>query len=1042
MAPVTRSVGSSQGAEMSSFTNASHPSSQREPEVIEIDDDDDEDEDEEINDAESDDGEEDEDGEDDDDEEEEESSEDVNGTDSVMEDTGVESAESDHDAQTTPALFTSSGIQQALHPLRRTADRVTRQMEAFAEKLDRFKQQEHRPGDMGSFQAAYSLVKGYQRVGEDAIQEISRQNTLRRAKMGWNSGRENGTDPQGATKTEEELKRLQLEVDTWEILLNLIAVDDPSSRAHAKQSQESAFQNLHRYSSDREIWEQFLDADHYAMECVIVMKWLEHTARSSSQELDSLIAELEAQAERGQGLWAHGWLYTKETIKGQKRLRSWPQPLEPNDPGITLSLLSSEKQEPLITQLDPDAVIRQKQGLQKQDQFYERATWLTCWKMLRQGESWTKIREWSQERLESWRAVSLCGSSVDEQSSVGKTPVDDSMTRMMNCRSQDTWRAACSALARNPNTEDFEKAVYALLCGETEPAYKVCQSWDDYLYVFYNHTLLSRYRQFCTQFSRKLNHSPTANVPFVPEPPSYSEVHKFLQNVKSNERIGVEARNPYRTIQAAILSKNYDSFFLSIANAASQVGKTSGKPHLIPDIGATHVEDSALIAAQDRDALRIIAHLYIIARSLGYSRSDSHFSETAALNVIAYIEILQQAELLDFIPLYASILPAQLSQDALARILIDVVDPRERKKQAKLMEKHKIDLKAVLERQWHWVHSDAIKKQKRDSTVRLSRVVRDVRKDPKVLPVRKKFVGASVSPEDERMIRCVEWHKYLDGQWGVICELGTFLYKQFFATGSLIACRELSKRVRLSETSRQVLGFDITEVPFLEENGLENNVSEPASPTKSPSKKSRLRQLNGTQSQNSRVEMYQQAQIMLELEQLILAFDALENFQLIWDQHERSKGSQDAEHLRELKEKLQEALDHAAEYIESLFDGVLTDARDETEAEELEFIRHTYLPEVFLNYHSALYYGSLKLSRDILVQCMNLSILISRDQSVIDSFIASKRMGELVDALALSSAAMVNTPPTKGKKKFDYGGRLDIWNIKVEDRDEKSNNNT
>jgi nuclear pore complex protein Nup107 len=69
---------------------------------------------------------------------------------------------------------------------------------------------------------------------------------------------------------------------------------------------------------------------------------------------------------------------------------------------------------------------------------------------------------------------------------------------------------------------------------------------------------------------------------------------------------------------------------------------------------------------------------------------------------------------------------------------------------------------------------------------------------------------------------------------------------------------------------------------------------------------------------------------------------------------------------------------------------------------------------------------------------MNLSILISRDQNVVDSFMASKRMSELVDALALSSAAMVNSPPPKGKKKFDYGGRLDIWNITAEGRDEQS----
>lgn len=79
-----------------------------EPEVIEIDDDD---EDEEINDAESDGGEEevdeDEDGGGDEDEEEEveESGEDVNGADSVMEDAGVESAESDHGALKQPIFL-------------------------------------------------------------------------------------------------------------------------------------------------------------------------------------------------------------------------------------------------------------------------------------------------------------------------------------------------------------------------------------------------------------------------------------------------------------------------------------------------------------------------------------------------------------------------------------------------------------------------------------------------------------------------------------------------------------------------------------------------------------------------------------------------------------------------------------------------------------------------------------------------------------------------------------------------------------------------
>ncbi|KAL1862149.1 Nucleoporin nup84 [Paecilomyces lecythidis] len=794
MAPLTRAAGAARSNGAFSFAQAPQPASSNEPDVIEIDDDDDEeetdDQEEEASDEEVDDDEdemvedEDEGGEDEEDDEEpdEGSDEETDGLDVTYEDPKAKLRNSRQDVRvSTPDLFTSAGVQQALHPLRRTADRVTRQIEAFAEKLDRFKQQEHRPNDISTFQAAYQLVKSYQFIAEGQIQEISRQNTLKRAKSGWKSSRDS-QDGIGGPKTEEELKRLQLEADTWDLLLNFLSVDDPATRAHSTTAQETAFQNLHRYSTDREVWEQFLSADRFASECVIVMKWLEQTARASSDDIDSLIADLEAQAERGQGLWAHGWLYTKETIKGQKRLRAWPQPLEPDDPGLVRSLLGSESRQPLVTQLDPDAITRQKHGLEKQDQFFERATWLTCWKMLREGQSWSKIREWSQERLESWRAVSLCGSSIDTQSKTSQE--DDGMTRMMNCRSHESWRTACSALAQNPNTEDFERAVYALLAGETEPAYKVCQSWDDYLYVFYNHILLSRYQGFCKQFQRKLNHPTNSSLAFLPEPEAYNEVRKFLETVKDHEQISVEARNPYRTVQSAILCKDYDSFFVSFANAVSKVATTS-ESDLVPDLSPTHVDDSALIAAKDQDSLRIATHLYVIAKSLGYARTDSHFSQTASVTLIGYIDLLQKAHLVELIPSYASLLPDALAHSVLARVLIDIVDPRERKMQARLMHKHKIDMKTVLRTQWDFVLSDALQQKDVKSTIRLATSVRGGDGYKELAPVKKNFVGEYVSPEDERTIRCLEWHRYLEDQWQRICQLGTLLYKRFCGTYSI-----------------------------------------------------------------------------------------------------------------------------------------------------------------------------------------------------------------------------------------------------------------
>jgi nuclear pore complex protein Nup107 len=681
-----------------------------------------------------------------------------------------------------PSTFSASSVKQTLHPLRRTADRVTRQMEAFAAKLDRFKQQDRA---QSPYQAAFSLIKGYQLYASDAIKDASRQSTLKRAKTGWNVNRE--TDAPGSA-SEEDLQRLQLEVDTWDILLNLIAIEDPSAVTHAKESQKSAFQNLHRYSTDREIWEQFLDADHHATECVMVMKWLESKSKSSAQQLDTVIANLEAQAERGSGLWAHGWLYTKEAIKGQKRLRAWPQPLEPGDPGLIASLLSSEKQEPLITQLDPDAVVRQKQALQKQDQYYEQATWLTCWKMLTQGESWTKIREWSEERLESWRAVSLCGSSVDKDASSGRTPADDSMTRMMNCRSQDAWRTACSALARDPNTNDYERAVYALLCGETEPAYKVCQSWDEHLYVYYNHILLSRYRDFCFQFSKKLSHSPLANVAFVPEPMDYKATRKFLHSLKTHDIVGMEARNPYHTIQAAILGKNFDSFFLSTAYAASEVGKTPRGLALIPTLNVSNIDSSSLIAVRDKDALRIITHLYIITRTLSYTPSNSDFNNSVALNVIAYIENLHNAELVEWIPLYASFLPPVLVSDVVAQILLGVFEPYDMDRMGKLLEKHEIDIKQVQESLSQYVVENTPKVEYKTFNLNCKAVRDREKKDVILMPVSRKFTKSEISPQIDRLIRCVEWYAQLDGHFTVVCRLVEYLYKRFF--GKFFGLRE------------------------------------------------------------------------------------------------------------------------------------------------------------------------------------------------------------------------------------------------------------
>ncbi|KAI5298254.1 Nucleoporin nup84, partial [Ascosphaera atra] len=474
-----------------------------------------------------------------------------------------------------PAI--SDDFADVLNPLRNTADRVATSIELFAQNLDKFKRQSLQPNDPEAFRVACDLVKKYRTIAEHSVQDLSKNNALARAKQ--LASRATGVASASNLANEEQAIRWKLEAETWDLLLELLDMHNPDKLQKSKETMKSAFEGLHRYSSDQDVWRKFLEVDHYALENVVILKWLEKSTRSLPHNaLDFTIADLKRRADRGQGVWTRGWLNSKETIKAAKRFRANPEPLQPGDPAMTSPMLATDQSASQVTQLDPDAVTRQQRILQRQDELFEQATWLTIWKMLREGQGWSKIRQWASERLENWRAVSVCGAATKSNND----SFDDSLTRMMSCRSLDSWRLACHALANNPQVDQFERAVYALLCGETEPAYAACQGWSDHLYVYLNSVILTRYRDFCRQFQRKLTNSTGETVICKIADPDLEGLQKHLEAIRQNEKVKAEARNPYRTIQSAIISHQYDVFFYRQANALTKIAADSKRPTLVP----------------------------------------------------------------------------------------------------------------------------------------------------------------------------------------------------------------------------------------------------------------------------------------------------------------------------------------------------------------------------------------------------------------------------------------------------------------------------
>ena len=109
----------------------------------------------------------------------------------------------------------------------------------------------------------------------------------------------------------------------------------------------------------------------------------------------------------------------------------------------------------------------------------------------------------------------------------------------------------------------------------------------------------------------------------------------------------------------------------------------------------------------------------------------------------------------------------------------------------------------------------------------------------------------------------------------------------------------------------------------------------------------------------------------------------------------------------------------------------------EIDQPQLALLREAYLPETILAYISLLQFAGGILSRDFLMQCMELSAdIAAEDSDLLVLFQKTGRMQELVDAFALASKALlIMTSEKKGtssksKKLRVKGWSQELWNIK------------
>ncbi len=95
------------------------------------------------------------------------------------------------------------------------------------------------------------------------------------------------------------------------------------------------------------------------------------------------------------------------------------------------------------------------------------------------------------------------------------------------------------------------------------------------------------------------------------------------------------------------------------------------------------------------------------------------------------------------------------------------------------------------------------------------------------------------------------------------------------------------------------------------------------------------------------------------------------------------------------------------------------------------------MPETILAYVSTLHFAGTGLTRDWLLECMQLAALVAeRDSDLESTFVEAKRVKELLEAFAAASKALAmmmsdkRVPGTSGKKLREKGWSRELWSVK------------
>ena len=174
----------------------------------------------------------------------------------------IETEESDHEMESSeleddfmeeaPQQQTSADL---LRPLHETSERVGRQLEEFAQELDKFQRfRAQGRSESKLWEETWILMDKYQDI------------TLKYTKS--------KRSRQSLGDTAKEEYNLNLEAQLWDLEAALLPCQSPEIYDSTTTAQATALVELNRYSTSSQLWKAFMECDRVASEYEALLDWL------------------------------------------------------------------------------------------------------------------------------------------------------------------------------------------------------------------------------------------------------------------------------------------------------------------------------------------------------------------------------------------------------------------------------------------------------------------------------------------------------------------------------------------------------------------------------------------------------------------------------------------------------------------------------------------------------------------------------------------------------------------------------------------------